>query len=635
MYPLGLPLLAALAAPLAAGPAVSVNAIGTRIDDFALRDPQGRTWRLSDMRDRKAVVVIFLAADCPLARLYTPRLVELAGAYQPRGVGFVAIGSNQHEEIRDLARYARLHAISFPVLKDAGNIIADRFAAERSPEAFVLDGEHRIRYRGRIDDQYGVGVQKPRATRRDLADALDAVLAGKAVSVPVTQAPGCPISRVERVSRPAKVSYCKDVAAILQQRCQVCHRPGQVAPFALTSYRDASGWAGAIREVIEAGRMPPWGADPKYGKFANDPSLTAVEKQKLLQWIDAGCPEGNPADLPAPVTFTDGWRIPGPDLVVSIPEPYTVPAEGTIEYVYIRVDPGFREDRWIRAAEIMPGNPAVVHHCNVFLQPPGIKDPENLQPSGKLGSFCLTQTAPGTPPMILPEGRAKCIPAGWRIVFVLHYQAIGSVQKDQTRLGLNFADPKTIRQEVATQLMYDLDLRIPPGASDHRVSQTWTVNRDVELLSLFPHMHLRGKSFRYEVIHPDGREEVLLDVPRWDFNWQHRYVLATPLRIPSGSRLRCSAVYDNSADNPFNPDSKADVRAGTQSWDEMFNGYFDMVLADQDLTRPVPWYCTAWQTAQGVCQPGVSLLACLAGGLYLVRRRVARALGATPPAQAP
>ncbi len=625
MYP-GLPLLAALIAPVAVGPALHDVPAVRRIDDFALRDHQGRTWRLSDLRDRKAVVVVFLAVDCPLAKLYAPRLVELAGAYERKGVGFVAVCSNQHEEIRDLARYVRLHSIPFPVLKDTGNVIADRFAAQRSPEAFVLDSQRQICYRGRIDDQYAVGLQKPRVGSRDLANAIDAVLAGKPVSVPVTVAPGCPISRVERQSRPAKINYSKDVAAILQKRCQVCHRPGQSAPFSLISYHDASGWAGAIREVIEAGRMPPWGANPKHGTFANDPSLSSAERKTVLEWIDAGCSEGDAADLPAPATFSDGWRIPGPDLVLPIPEPFTVPAQGAIDYVYIRVDPGFREDRWIKAAEILPGNPAVVHHCNIFLQPPGMKNPEDLIPQGKLGSYCLTQTAPGTPPMILPEGRAKRIPAGWKIVFVLHYQAIGSVQEDQTRLGLTFADPKTVRQEVATRLMYDSDLRIPPGASHHPVSQTWTINRDVELLSLFPHMHVRGKSFRYELIHLDGREEVLLDVPRWDFNWQHRYVLAKPLRIAAGSQLRCSAVYDNSTENPANPDPSAEVHAGQQSWDEMFNGYFDVVLSDQDLTRPVPWHRVVWEMAQAMCPPGMALLACMAGGLYLGRRRLARAL---------
>jgi peroxiredoxin len=611
-------------------PAAGPPALPLRIEEFALRDQRGRTWRLSDERNVQALVVVFFGADCPLAKLYAPRLVELSHSYRGRSVSFIAINSNRHDSPSNVASYARLHGIPFPVLKDTGNIIADRFSAERSPEAFVLDARRRVCYRGRIDDQYGVGVQKPRPTRSELTAALEAVLAGKPVLVPKTQAPGCPISRVDRIVRDAGVTWCKDVAPIVQKRCQVCHRPGQVAPFSLLRYRDAVGWAGAIREVIEQGRMPPWGANPRHGTFANDPSLTAREKEVLFRWIDAGCPEGRAADLPAPVKFADGWRIPGPDLVLSMPEPFTVPAEGVIEYVHIRVDPGFREDRWIKAAEILPSNRAVLHHCNVFLQPPGIDNPEDVRLQGQLGSFCLAITAPGTPPMILPDGMAKRIPAGWRIVFVLHYQAIGSVQKDQTRLALTFADPRTVKQEVATQLMFDPDLRIPPGGSAHQVSRTWAVQRDVVLLSMFPHMHLRGKSFRFTLIDPDGEEEVLLDVPRYDFNWQHRYVLAKPRRILTGSKLRCTAVYDNSSENPANPDPTVEVRTGMQSWDEMFNGYFDVALADEDLTAPVPWYRAAWSMMQGTGRPIVALFACVVGGLYLGRRRIVRALRATP-----
>jgi peroxiredoxin len=625
-----LPLLALLT-PAAAPPAPHPARLGAAVGEFLLRDTRGQWRRLSDFRDRKAVVVVFLNADCPLAKLYAPRLASLYRDFSPRGVAFLAVGAGRLPERSDLERFARLHSLPFPVLEDTAGVVAGRFAAQRSPEAFLLDRERKVRYRGRIDDQYGVGVQKPAATKRELTDALEAVLAGRPVAAPVTNAPGCPITRGGGASRQVKETYCRDVAPILQKRCQVCHRPGQSAPFSLLTYKDASRWAGAIREVVEAGRMPPWGANPKHGKFANDPSLTDREKEVLFHWVLGGCPEGDPKDLPKPARFPSGWSIPGPDLVLSMPEPYTVPAEGVIEYVHVRVDPGFRLDRWVKAAEIMPGNRAVVHHCNVFLQPPGIADPEDLREQGKLGSYCLTMTAPGTPPLVLPDGMAKRIPAGWRIVFVLHYQAVGSAQADQTRLGLTFADPKTVKQEVATRLMFDLHLRIPPGAADHRVAQTWAVKRDVVLLSLFPHMHLRGKAFRYELIHPDGGEETLLDVPRYDFNWQHRYVLAQPRRVPAGSRLRCTAVYDNSSANPANPDPGKEVRTGTQSWEEMFNGYFDVALADEDLTAPVPWRERAWEAARGACPPGVALLVCLAGGVYLGRRRIAGALRKQQP----
>lgn len=592
--------------------------------DFALRDHAGKMHRLSDWRDREAAVVVFVSVDCPLAKLYAPRLNELAKKYAGK-VAFVAVAPNSHDAPADLARFVRQHSLCFPFLKDPTQSVTRAFDARRSPEAFVLD-RRRVVYRGRIDDQYAVGLHRSRATKTELLDAIESVLAGKPVAVPVTEAPGCPIERESRPKSEASVTYSRDVAPILQRRCQVCHRPGQSGPFSLLTYEQASERASGILEVIQERRMPPWGADPRHGKFANDPSLSESEKKTLADWIAEGCPEGDPADLPPPRKFPDGWSIPGPDLVVSMPEPITVPAEGVIEYQYVRVDPGFREDRWIEAAEIMPGNAAVVHHCNVFLQPPGVADPENLRETGKLGSYCLTMTAPGTPPTILPSGMAKRIPAGWKIVFVLHYQAVGSVQKDQTKLALKFADPKKVRQEVATKLMYETDLRIPPRESHYVVSQTWQAERDVLLLSLFPHAHLRGKSFRYELIRPDGREEILLDVPRYDFNWQHRYVLAEPLRLGKGSRLRVTAVYDNSADNLANPDPDSEVRTGTQSWEEMFNGYFDVALADEDLTAARPWPGRAWEAIAGVCRPGVALLACVGGGLYLGRKRIAKAL---------
>jgi peroxiredoxin len=617
-----------------AGPAHSSSKpgqVGARVGEFVLRDHRGLVRRLSDWRDRKLVVVVFLGVDCPLAKLYAPRLAELHREFSPRSVAFVAVDPNRHESPADLARYVRQHRLPFPLLRDVGHAVADSFGARRSPEAFVLDQDRAIRYRGRVDDQYAVTVRRARPSRRDLAVALEELLAGKPVSIPVTSAGGCPISRAPRAKTPPSVTYCRDVAGILQRRCQVCHRPGSVAPFALTTYAEASAWAQAVREVVDEGRMPPWGADPRHGKFANDPSLSPAEKRTLLAWVDSGCPEGERTDLPAPAKFPDGWAIGEPDLVVSMPEPFTVPAQGVIEYQYFAVDPGFTEDRWVQAAEIRPGNKAVVHHCNVFLQPPGRSDPEDLAEQGALGSYCLTMTAPGTPPLTLPPGLAKRIPAGWRIVFVVHYTAVGSVQKDQTRLGLKFADPKGVKKEVATKLMYDLDLAIPPRAAHHQVSQTWQVNADVLLLSLFPHMHLRGKSFRYVATYPDGTEEVLLDVPRWDFNWQFRYVLAEPKRLPAGTRLTCTAVYDNSADNPANPNPDVTVRAGTQSWEEMFNGYFDVCLADEDRTREDGWARALWRAAQSVCRPGVSLLLCLVGGVYLCRRRVGRRLGRSNP----
>lgn len=607
--------------PLLLLPALDVPAPKEQpIGNFQLRDARGRLHQLSDWREHRLVVAVFLGVDCPLALLYGPRLAELSGEFTPRGVGFVAIDANQYDAPSDLLRYLRTHPLPFPFLKDAGNTVADQFGAERNPEVFVLDERRVVRYRGRIDDQYAPGYQRSSPTRRDLAVALEELLAGKPVSQPHCPASGCLISRVSKPPPHGAITYSRDIAPILQKHCQLCHRPGEIAPFSLTSYQDALGWAATIREVVADRRMPPWHADPRYGKFANDPSLSEQEKKLLFAWIDGGCPRGDPAEIHfSQPAYPQDWRIPTPDQVVSMPEPFTVPAEGIIEYQYFVVDPGFREDRWIQAAEVRPGNRAVVHHCNVFLQPP---DSPDIQSQGELGSFCLIAAAMGTPPLVLPEGMAKRVPAGWRFVFVVHYTAIGSVQTDWTVLGLKFADPRRVKKEVATRLMYDPGLRIPPRAPAHSVAQTWQVNRDVILLSYFPHMHLRGKSFRYEALYPDGTTEILLDVPRYDFNWQNRYELVEPKRLPAGTRLCCTAVYDNSAANSANPDSTAEVRAGPQSWDEMFNGYFDVALADEDLTRPVPVFVQVWQAMRPCFRPGVALLLVGLGCIHLSRRRL-------------
>jgi peroxiredoxin len=577
-------LLLLLIPALAAGAEVHALPLGAAVEDFTLRDHRGAERRLSDWRDKSLVVVAFLGVDCPLAKRYGRRLGEIEREFGPR-VAVLGINANQHDTLRDIARYARRHEIHFPLLKDSDNHLADRFGATRTPEVFLLDGDRRLRYRGRVDDQYGVGTQRAKPTRRDLAEAIADLLAGKEVRLPVTAPAGCIIDRLDRVAATGRVTWTRDIGPVLQQHCIVCHRPGQVAPFALTTYRQARGWAETIREVVREGRMPPWHASPEHGRFANDPRLSERDKRLIGEWVDAGCPEGNVADLPPAPIFAEGWNIPGPDMVVPIPRSFTVPADGVVDYQYFEVDPGFTEDRWVRAAEIRPGNRAVVHHCTVFLKPP---DTDEAKVAGKLGSFCLAATAPGTPPLLLPDGMAKRIPAGWRLLFVVHYTPVGTVQQDRTSIGLLFTDPKTVKKEVATHLLYDEGLVIPPHVANHVVEKSWEAPADVLLLAMFPHMHLRGKSFRYEALYPDGKREVLLEVPRYDFNWQHRYVLAEPKRLPAGTRVRCVARYDNSADNPSNPDPSATVRAGKQTTDEMFNGYFEWALADEDLTQPVP-----------------------------------------------
>jgi peroxiredoxin/mono/diheme cytochrome c family protein len=557
---------------------------GKRIANFRLNDYQGAAHALDDHGKSKLVVVAFLGTDCPLANRYADRLVELSKEYEPRGVAFLAIDSNKQDSLAELAHFARKHKIDFPLLKDPGNVVADRFGARRTPEVFVLDAGRVVRYRGRIDDQYGVGYARPAPRQRDLAAALDELLAGKPVSQPVTEPAGCFIGRVEPRVPHGEVTYSGQVAGILQRRCAGCHRAGGIAPFALTSYREASAWAETVAEVIQDGRMPPWDANPRFGKFANDPSLSAEEKQLLKQWLANGVPEGKPGGLPPKVAPAAGWRLGKPDVVLRMPAPYKVPARGTLAYQYFSVDPGFKEDRWVQASEVRPGNPSVVHHAVIIVQPPGAAAPSD---EGGIGDP-VAVFAPGTAPMTFPEGTARLIPAGSKLVFQMHYTPNGSEQTDQTSVGIVFADPARVRRAMRAGMAINTRFRIPAREADYQASADYRFGQDAILYALYPHMHLRGKAFRFEAVYPDRRREVLLDVPRYRFDWQDRYVLAEPKRMPEGTVLHCEAHFDNSEGNLSNPNPDRAIGFGVQTWDEMLVGYFDMALAEQDLREGLP-----------------------------------------------
>jgi peroxiredoxin len=574
-----------VAAILVAAPALAdPPASGQVIANFRLNDFLGKAYALDDFARDKLVVVAFLGADCPVANRYAGRLAELAREYGPRGVAFLGIDSNSQDSLASVAHLARTHKIDFPLLKDPGNAVADAFGARRTPEVFVLDAGRAVRYRGRVDDQFGIGYVRPAPRERDLARALDELLAGKPVSRPVTEPAGCLIGRVERRAPHGEVTYSRQVARVLQHRCTVCHRAGGIAPFALTSYKDAAGWAATVREVVRDRRMPPWDANPKYGTFADDPSLSDEDKRVLEQWVANGVPEGDPKDLPELTPPGDGWRIPRPDLVVRMPESFTVPARGTLPYQYFSVDPGFKEDKWVRAWEVRPGAPSVVHHVVVIVQPPGAPDPAKR---GGIGSP-VGVGAPGTPPMIFPEGSARLVPAGSKLVFQMHYTPNGTEQKDRTSVGLVFADRATVQRAMKADMAINFRFRIPPRAADHRETADYTFRQDAILYALYPHMHLRGKAFRMEAVYPDHRTEVLLDVPRYRFDWQNRYALAEPKRLPEGTVLHCEAHFDNSADNLSNPDPDAEVAFGEQTWEEMLVGYFDWAVAQQDLREGMP-----------------------------------------------
>src|SRR5579884_3624388 len=400
-------------------------------------------------------------------------------------------------------------------------------------------------------------------------------------------------------STPAAPTFSKDIAPILYKHCAGCHRPDDIAPMSLLDYKSARPWAKAIREAVLTRKMPPWFADPHYGHFSNDRSLAQKDIETIVHWVDAGAPEGNPADMPPPASFVEGWAIPKPDLVFELPRAFDVPASGVIEYQHVIVPTGFTEDKWVQIAEARPTNPAVVHHVIAYVREPGSNYFKDQKPGeffvapqpkadGKVDTSALPSDflvgyAPGQPAEILAPGEAKLIKAGSDLVLEVHYTPNGKATTDRTRIGLIFAKEPP-KKRVMTLSATNGTFLIPPGDPNYRVDSSFEVARDVYLASLHPHMHARGKDFEYRVVYPTGETKTLLRVPQYSWVWQLWYTLETPLRLPRGTKIECTAHFDNSANNPWNPDPAKAVRWGEQSFDEMMVGFFDLVF---DAGMPV------------------------------------------------
>jgi hypothetical protein len=400
-------------------------------------------------------------------------------------------------------------------------------------------------------------------------------------------------------TNPAAVTFTKDVALVLQKNCQECHRAGESAPFSLRTYEETRPWAKAMKEAVLLKKMPPWFADRHYGKFSNDRSLSQKEIDTLVAWADAGAPQGDPKDMPPPVNFVEGWRIRKPDVVFEIPADFEIPATGTVEYQYIVVQTGFTEDKWVEMAEARPGNRALVHHIVGYLREPGSKWLQGAKPgvpfvppkrkdsdpgdASGLPSDFLVGFAPGLPPETHVPGQAKLVKAGSDIVFQMHYTANGKAGTDRSRIGLVFATEPP-KERVFTVTATNGKFKIPPGDANYKVDSVFELGTDVTLVGMLPHMHLRGKDFEYRVVYPTGEIETLLRVPGYNFNWQQWYYPAQPIRLPKGAKIECTAHFDNSPNNPSNPDPSTQVVWGEQSWDEMMVGFLDVAF---DARMPV------------------------------------------------
>jgi Copper type II ascorbate-dependent monooxygenase, C-terminal domain len=399
-------------------------------------------------------------------------------------------------------------------------------------------------------------------------------------------------------SRPV---FYKDVLPILQEHCQACHREGEIAPTPFVTYEQTRPWAAAIKLAVQSKQMPPWFADPRYGKFSNDPSLTPQQIALIAAWADAGAPAGSPRDAPSPRHWAQGWNIPEPDKIVQMPQPVALPATGDVEYTYEIVPTGFTEDKWVQMSEIRPSSHEHVHHAVVYIRPPNstwlrkapvgapftpssFSDAEERAEAHATTSDMLLVYAPGSEPDRWPDGMAKFIPAGSDLVFQMHYTTNGHPASDQTSIGLVFTKEPP-KQRVLTLQLTNHSFVIPPRTDDYRVEVSGTLPNDATLLSFFPHMHLRGKRFEYNILHADGTVETLLRV-NYHFHWQMSYRLAQPLSLKAGTKLQAVAWYDNSEDNPHNPDPNKAVTWGGQTYEEMMVGFFDVAVpANVDKER--------------------------------------------------
>ena len=395
-------------------------------------------------------------------------------------------------------------------------------------------------------------------------------------------------------------TFYRDVLPVLRKHCQVCHRSGGIAPTAFESYENTARYAAAIRDAVRNRSMPPWFAEKGIGKFSNDPSLNGEEIELLAAWAAAGAPAGNPADAPPPKKRSDRWTIPAPDMEIKMAKPVNLPANGDVDYTYEILPTHFKKGRWVQASEILPGLPDHVHHAVVYVRPPDspwlrhapvgkpftadtLSSPEDKKDAMWTDSDVLLVYAPGSTPDNWPHGMAKYIPAGSDLVFQMHYTTNGNPGKDVTRVGLIFGKEPPEKRVLTLQLTND-HFVIPPGAPDYRVEARGTLPNDALLLSFFPHMHLRGKRFEYNIVHKDKSVEPLLRV-HYHFHWQMSYRLAEALPLKAGTELQAIAWFDNSKENPHNPDPSAAVRWGEQTYDEMMVGFFD-VAVDFSLDKP-------------------------------------------------
>lgn len=598
---LALALATSLPAPALARSEPSAAAATSNVVGLRMVDTEGRVRHLGmdGLTQVGPVALVFLDPGCPIAQRYAPRLNEIAAAAAEGAVEFYGVVSDPTLSPAEARAYADEYELAFPVLFDAAGELAHRLAPERVPEAFVLSSTGRLVYRGRIDDRFeAVGKLRANVGSHELLDAITA-LGGGGGSLPEHAEPvGCVFEAWDG-ERTREVSYHREVAPILAASCVECHRDGDVAPFALTSYEDARRRAKTIAEVCSDGFMPPWFADTEAGLFRDERGLGQLELEVLRAWAAAGAPEGDPAEaLPPPPLAEERWRLGEPDLLVEMPVAYEVAADGDDVYRYFVIPNELAEERAIVAIDFRPGDPAVVHHCIAYIDRSGIarmndevddrpgfsvfgKDAvrgvERFEPNGLDTAAQIAGWAPGTQPYRLPEGMGTRLEPGGDFVLEVHYHPNGKPTTDRSAMALYFADGPVERYTSGLVIGTE-NISIPPGDESYWRHVWMEVPHDLQIVEVSPHMHYLGKRVDVIATLPDGYEEPLIQIDSWDFRWQGAYFYRQPVSLPKGSRIDAYFEFDNSASNPSNPSSPPiRVQEGWRTTDEMCLFYFSVI----------------------------------------------------------
>ncbi|MDR3632658.1 MAG: redoxin domain-containing protein [Isosphaeraceae bacterium] len=543
-----------------------------------------------------ATVVIFYSSECPISNAYSPALNRLSGELPAGRVKFVGLCVDPDLSNADVLTHAKDFELKFAIARDREGTVARRLGATVTPEAFVIDGQGRLRYHGRIDDQFAARQKRnANPATNELRDAIRAVLEGREVASSFIASVGCPLPEPPR--EVLKPTYTRDVSVVLQKNCQECHRPGQVGPFPLETYEQARKRATDIADVADDRRMPPWKAAPQAApRFKHDRSMSDADIAVLSVWAENGAPEGDPADLPAPVKFADDWKLGTPDLVLEMPQDFPVHASGDDIYRCFVIPTNLPEDMYVEAVEYRPGNRRVVHHILAYTDVSGAARKRDeadagpgyscfsgpgVQVQGDLGGW-----APGNEASRLPEGVGRVLPRKADVIVQVHYHPDGKPETDRTRVGLHFAK-KPVKQIMHAAAAVNAEFELPPGQSNIEVKAEWTAPVDLEAIGVTPHMHLLGRDIAMSVKYPDGRTEDLVKIPDWDFRWQNTYYFEKPVDLPKGTVLRVVSHFDNSERNPLNPTHPPKpVHWGEATTDEMCIGFISITQKGQDLTRP-------------------------------------------------